>query len=243
MAGVWKQWLFSDFLWKTDWGFESRQAPTPVCLEDMPSWTWASTICHVSHDFHAFEIEHAGQAFTIVSIDCEPRTGNMYGQVKPHSSITIDAQTFHVALGISDCHYSFGYTVVINRKPVQYPDKLWPDTIIVEDENKSKDENSTISSTNTSTSRRIRLEKQVHPIKHPLTGTAYCLYLGGGRYFRSKGQDVPLLREYQDRHFYLLLGPVHGYSTHQGLALSRLGMLEMSRKPLRSAKKTRVTLL
>ena len=242
MAGIWKQWLFSELLWYTSWGERNNFPPKPISLDDMPSWSWASTVCRIFYRFEACEKSEKRAAFTLLDFDCTPRTSNIYGQVKRHASITLEALLFEVQLSGLQSTNGSGHSILVDGARPAYA-VISPDSILLEEEDEDFEFLANASLPDLSLVRRIRPGEPLPGGDSGVSATALCMYLGGGRYVGVPDEKFPRLRSVTERHFYLLLGPVHGYPSAPNLVLSRLGMLEMGVKPPRTATRRRVALL
>lgn len=240
MAGIWKQWIFSELLWVTNWGEENRHPPRVKGLEEMPSWSWASIIGQVFYKFQACEQSQKHTALKIIDIDCPPRGANPFGQVKEKACIVLEAPLFPARLVTRNGSIFSSYNIFVNTKKPN-PAYFWPDTILLEESTVYPYPDPRLQ--NTLQARRMCKDEAVSSIAKPLNVSISCLYLGGGRYSTIPSRRLPSLKIFAATHYYLILTPIIGEQPSPIPMFSRLGLLKLSDSPPWKAQKTRVMLL
>ena len=239
MAGIWKQWIFSELLWITSWGKENRHPPRVKGLEEMPSWSWASIIGQVFYRFQACEQSQKNTALKVIDIDCPPRGTNPFGQVKEKACIVLEAPLFPARLVTRNGSISSSYDIFVNTKKPN-PASFWPDTILLEENTVYPYPDPRLQ--NTLRARRVCKDEAVSSAAKPLSVSISCLYLGGGRYSKIP-RKLSSLKKFVTAHYYLILTPIIGEQPSPIPMFSRLGLLELGDSPPWKAQKARVMLL
>ena len=242
MAGIWRQWIFSDLLWTTSWGEETRYPPATKDLEEMPSWSWASITGQIFFQFQACEQSEDHGAIKLLDIDCEPRGINPYGPIKKYANLVLEAALFPAELIAENIFVRGSYFILVEKKRLKVLFVL-PDTILLE----SKDVHPARDPISKSSpqARRMLSHEELDSKEGSLNASISCLYLGGGLYDHQTDRRYRSAHSTVSRHYYLILAPALGHQPHPNSypMFTRLGLFESSDGPPRKAKKTRVMLM
>ena len=229
MAGVWKQWIFSDLLWKTSWGEENRYPPMTRGLEEMPSWSWASIVGQVFYEFQACE----------QSEKRTPRSANPFGLVKQNASLVLEGLLFPASLLAENVLVLGSYMILVDNKKLNVLN-VSPDTVILDKASTCQDPE--LRPGNTQQAHRMRSDEVVRLTKNTLNAPVFCFYLGGGRYSRGPDRNFPSLTNFVSTHYYLILSQITDQNSKPN-SFNRLGLFTMSDGPPWKAKRTRIMLL
>jgi hypothetical protein len=238
LAGIWKQWLFSELLWIASWGEQNQHPPQAKPLDEMPSWSWASIVGQIFYKFEGCEGSDKNVALKVIAVNSEPEGRNPFGRLKKNASIVLEARIFEVKILSKDPRNSGTYSILAGGK-IPTSGKFWPDAVLVEGAGAQPASDAQFQASGIVR----RLSSKESPGSNAASLSVLCIYLGGGRYSTLPDRKFPSLKATKTNHFYLIVSPVASHQSSPNLVLTRLGLLEMTAGPSWSAKKTRVVVV
>jgi hypothetical protein len=125
-AGLWRDRMVLDLAWENDVTLSVLLDAMPPALDNsVPSWSWASTSgsAYWGTERHYNEVI---VQYSVVDVDCVPKTDNLLGQVLPRSTVQIEGHFVPAILATSER----GFAVVnISEHP---PQMVTEDCLLVE---------------------------------------------------------------------------------------------------------------